>query len=117
MLRHRMAEAIDIAANFEDLIFNGTGSTQVVAVHSDNAVGSSITLGQRSLIVISPMTISQWAGTEMPPVSDVDVSFESNGSQSQLIDLRNKTSAPIKCGAGRCRMMLPLRTSAVFLFA
>ena len=112
-----MAEAIDIAANFEDVIFNGTGSTQVVAVHSDNAVGSSITLGQRSLIAISPVTISRWAGTEMPPVSEVDVSFESNGSQSQLTDLRNKTAAPIKCPGGSCRMTLSLRTTAVFLFA
>ncbi len=112
-----MAEAIDIAANFEDVIFNGTVSTQVVSIHSDNAVGSSITLGQRSLIAISPLTISQWPGTEMPPVSEVDVSFASSGSQRQLTDLRNKTAAPIRCGSGSCRLMLALRTSAVFLFA
>ena len=112
-----MAEAIDIAANFEDVIFNGTVAKQVVTVHSDNAVGSSITLGQRSLIAISPVMISQWSGTETPPVSQVDVSFESSGNQSQLINLRNKTAAPIKCSLGSCRMTLPLHATAVFLLA
>lgn len=112
-----MAEAIDIAANFEDVIFNGTGSKQVVTVHSDNAVGSSITLGHRSFIAISPVMVSQWSGTEAPPVSQVDVSFEPSGGQAQLANLRNKTTAPIKCPAGGCRMTLPLRATAVFLLA
>jgi hypothetical protein len=115
----RMAEAIDIAARFEDVVFNGTIAEQVVTVHSDNAVGSSITLGQRSLIAISPDAINQWGGIEAPPVSQVDVSFESSsdGSQTQLQDLRNATAAPIKCAGGKCRMTLALDATAVFMFS
>ena len=109
-----MAQAIDIAADFEDVIINGTGATQVVTVHSDNAVASSITLGQRSLIAISPVMINQWAGTETPPPSQVDVSFHSVGTQNLLINLRS--AAQIKCNRGSCRVSLTLQTTAVFLF-
>jgi hypothetical protein len=69
-----MAQAISIAADFEDVIFNGTTTAQVATVHSDNAVGSSITLGQRSFIAISPDNIYLTCGTATPPISQVDVS-------------------------------------------
>ena len=59
-----MAEAIGIAAPFEDILFNGTVATSAVTVHSDNAVGSAIKAADgRHFIAISPDAINSYTGS------------------------------------------------------
>lgn len=116
------AEAISIAAPYEDLLFNCVVATGLVTVHSDNAVGSAVQdIGSsRAFISITPDAILSHATTDRAPVSDVRVSFvpKENGAEMELIDLRNPEVAPVKCVAGSCRdMLLQLDSTAVFLFS
>lgn len=113
-----LAEAIGIAAEHEDIIINGTGATAVLSVSSGNAVGSAVALGGRHFIALSPDAINAYTGTDRPPPSMVDVSFDAgSGAAMELRDLRDKSKPPVQCAGGKCSVRLVLDSTAVFLFA
>ena len=110
-----VAQAIDLAAPYEEILLNGTAAAGAVTVHSGNAVASAIRDARhRHFIAISPDAIMKHGGTGRPPSSRIEVTFDSGGVGSmELRDLR--THSRTAC-ASKCRVKLALDATAVFVF-
>ena len=102
-----------------------------MTVTGDNAQASAIYHRQtnRAYIAISPDAIMQHGGTDRPPMTTVEVSFDAaaaagtdsgrgaSAGDMQLTNLRESKAAPVKCPGGKCKVTLTLDSSAVLLLA